>query len=137
MLSTLQRELEVVDSFFHLMQVRFGDRIQLERSLEPGCLDKKVPTLALQLLVENAIKHNVATDQAPVRICITATARGVEVANTITRPPQGVRSGQVGLRNLRERYQHLSRYQPEVLQQPDRFQVRLPYITAIRKEAYV
>jgi hypothetical protein len=136
-LSPLQRELEVVDSFFHLMQVRYGERIQLEKSIEKGCLDQKVPTLALQMLVENAIKHNVATDDAPVRIRITAAGKGVLVENNITRPPQGVHSGKVGLLNLQERYRHLSRHQPEVQQQEGHFRVRLPYITEIRKEAYV
>lgn len=136
-LSSLQKELEVVESFFHLMQVRFGERIQLEKSIEKASLPLQLPTLALQLLVENAIKHNVASDNAPVRISIRATDQGVVVENNITRPPQGVKSGQVGLRNLRERYRHLCRHQPKVIQEGDVFRVSLPFITTIRKEAYV
>lgn len=135
--SSLQQELEVVDSFFHLMQVRFGERIQLEKAVEKKCLNRKVPTLSLQLLVENAIKHNVASAQAPIKIRISTTAEGVLVENNITRAPQGVKSGQVGLRNLQERYGHLSRHQPLVEQDEHAFRVSLPYITEIRREAYV
>ncbi|AHM60092.1 signal transduction histidine kinase LytS [Flammeovirgaceae bacterium 311] len=136
-LSSLQQELEVVDSFFHLMQVRFGDRIKLEKQVEPKCLQHKIPTLALQLLVENALKHNVASTNTPVLIKIRADSEGIAVENNITRPPQDLKSGKVGLRNLQERYQHLSAKNPVVAQSAESFKVQLPYISHRKKEAYV
>jgi two-component system LytT family sensor kinase len=136
-LSSLQQELEVVDSFFHLMQVRFGDRIRLEKQIEPKCLQQKIPALALQLLVENALKHNVASTNTPVVIRIEAHPEGIAVENNITRPPQDLKSGKVGLRNLQERYQHLSANNVVVTQNVETFKVQLPYISHRKKEAYV
>ena len=136
-LSSLQQELEVVDSFFHLMQVRFGERIRLEKTVEQNCLQQKIPALALQLLVENALKHNVASTHKPVVIHIIANAEGVLVENNITRPPQDLKSGKVGLRNLQERYQHLSAKNVVVSQSGGLFKVQLPYISHKKREAYV
>ncbi|WP_224995774.1 sensor histidine kinase [Cesiribacter sp. SM1] len=136
-LSSLQQELEVVDSFFHLMQVRFGDRIRLEKTVNQKCLQQKIPAMALQLLVENALKHNVASTSTPVVIRIEAHPEGIAVENNITRPPQDLKSGKVGLRNLQERYQHLSAKNVVVTQNSESFKVQLPYITNSKKEAYV
>ena len=136
-LSTIQNELEVVDSFFHLMQVRYGDRILLLKEVDTNCLKRKIPTMALQLLVENAIKHNVASKELPVVIKIRVNTTGVEIENNITRPPQDAKSGQVGLRNLQERYEQLSAKSAEIRQVAGSFLVQLPYISHTRKEAYV
>ena len=136
-LNTLARELEIVDSFFHLMQVRYGDRIKLHKEVDRECLQQKLPTLALQLLLENAIKHNVASTETPVLIMLSVNSKGVVVENNITRAPSDTKSGKVGLRNLQERYEHLSGKVPRIEQSSDTFSVHLPYITSLRKEAYV
>ena len=136
-LSTLQNELEIVDSFFHLMQVRYGDRIRLLKDIDTNCMQHKVPTLALQLLVENAIKHNVASQEQPVNIQLRADKKGIVVENNITRPPLDAKSGKLGLHNLQERYLQLSGKSVEIRQADGSFRIALPYISRPRKEAYV
>ena len=136
-LSSIAQELEVVDSFFHLMQVRYGERIQLSKEVDERCLQQQLPRLALQLLVENAIKHNVASKETPVHISIRITSNGAIVENNITRKPQDAKSAKVGLHNLRERYAYLSGKSILIQQSSSNFLVELPYIKAIRKEAYV
>lgn len=136
-LSTLQQELEVVDSFFHLMQVRYGNRIRLVKEIDSNCLQQKVPTLALQLLVENAIKHNVASQEQPVIIQLRADKAGVVVENNITRSPDNTKSGHIGLNNLQERYRQLAGTEAGIVQEGGQFRVLLPYISRPRKEAYV
>lgn len=135
-LNSLQKELEIVDNFFHLMQVRFGQKIMLEQEIEPDCLNRQLPTLALQLLVENALKHNVATAEDPVRIYVKATKEGVLVLNNATTLPEQVSSRGIGLKNLQERYQHLSNKQLAIFQSSNRFEVRLPYIYT-KQQAHV
>lgn len=135
-LSSLAHELELVDSFFHLMQVRYGERIQLQKQINEKCLQRQIPALALQLLVENAIKHNVASTEQPVRIFISADSGGIAVQNNITRSPQKLKSGKVGLLNLQERYQYLCGKALSVEHTESSFSVLLPYISSQRKEGY-
>jgi hypothetical protein len=57
---TLMREMEYLDKYLEIEQVRFGDRLEVRRSIAPGTLDLMVPNLALQPLVENAVRHGIA-----------------------------------------------------------------------------
>lgn len=136
-LNSLQQELEIVDNFFQLMKVRFGDKIILQKEIAGDCLQKQLPTLALQLLVENAIKHNIASEDKPVIINLKAGREGVSVSNNITLPPVPYASGGIGLRNLRERYAQLSDKQLLMNRTHCRYEVKLPYISLSKKEVYV
>lgn len=136
-LNSLEKELEIVDNFFHLMQVRFGQKIMLEKNIEPACLSRKLPTLSLQLLVENALKHNVATAENPVLISIKAVKKGVVVVNNATSSPAQVVSRGVGLKNLQARYQHFSNRQLLASRSDSHYQVQLPYIREPKLKANV
>src|SRR6202040_3536766 len=68
----LQGELESLDKYLEIEQVRFGSRLTVHRSVEPATLDMLVPTLILQPLVENAVRHSIAPRAAGGRIEIRA-----------------------------------------------------------------
>ena len=57
---TLERELEIVDDYLALESLRFGERLRIERDIEPGALGVRIPVMLLQTVVENAIKHGIA-----------------------------------------------------------------------------
>jgi two-component system LytT family sensor kinase len=130
-LNTLAREIEIVDNYMHLMKVRYGDKVVLEKRIKAGTEGHFLPALAIQLLVENALKHNVASLDSPLKIMITADQTQVVVTNTITHQPESIESTGIGQQNLRDRYLHYGRQRPSISQSEGFYEVRLPYITQI------
>ncbi|HXB70357.1 MAG TPA: histidine kinase [Candidatus Acidoferrales bacterium] len=107
---TLKREMEYLDKYLDIEQVRFGERLQVARSIEPDALDLLVPNLALQPLVENAVRYAVAPRAAGGRVEIAARVAGgsltIEVQDDGPGAPGGFREG-VGLSNTRARLEQL------------------------------
>ncbi len=79
----LERELEFLDLYLGLEQYRFADRMQVEREVDERALACQVPTLLLQPIVENAIKHGVATMSSRCRILFTARVEGDRLVVTV------------------------------------------------------
>src|SRR5262249_48097314 len=69
---TLKREMEYLDKYLEIEQVRFGDRLEVRRAIEPGALDLLVPNLVLQPVVENAVRHGIAPRASGGRIDVVA-----------------------------------------------------------------
>lgn len=108
-LVTLNDEMRFVDSYCLMMQTRYGDNLKVERRIDPSFLSYYVIPISLQLLIENALKHNVVSDRYPLTVTIetlpssTHDAR-IRVSN-IVRPKQEMEQGNgVGLVNLSKRY---------------------------------
>lgn len=128
-LNTLKQELDIIENYMHLMHIRYGRKVVLEQRIKPCALQRYLPALGIQLLVENALKHNVASLEIPLKIIITADHEQVAVANTITQKPQNIQSNGVGLANLTARYQHHNGKPPRIYQSEGFYYVCLPYIT--------
>ena len=128
----LADELALVDSYLAVEQIRFGERLRIERSMAEGCADCQVPPLILQPLVENAIRHGVAhlLDGGTVTLGsrIEAGRLRLRVENPCDpdrpRNPAATRSG-IGLANVRQRL--AAAFGTEgaltVNEKPDRFRV--------------
>ena len=58
-LITLRMELDFIHSYFHLLKTRYGDGIELNLNIPERLMDRSIPPLTLQILIENAVKHNV------------------------------------------------------------------------------
>ncbi|HTE55489.1 MAG TPA: histidine kinase [Kofleriaceae bacterium] len=120
-------ELAMVREYVWLLRIRFGDAIQL-RVLGDQAAGGRLPPLSLQLLVENAVKHNELGEDRPLEIEIDLRAGEVAVS-TSYRPRRLVRpSAGIGLRNLDERYRLLGAGSIRVRPGPDRFEVVLPLV---------
>jgi two-component system LytT family sensor kinase len=104
---SLQEELDVLGEFLEIEQVRFGDRLKVEKDICPSTLDAAVPTLLLQPIVENAIKHGIAPFSAPGRIRISSAATDGKLRLTVQDSgrgfPKDANGSGVGLANTRER----------------------------------
>ena len=109
----LRRELEYVQLYLSIQQVRFQDRLRVEIRVDPGLLDAAVPHLGLQPLVENAIQHGIGQSSSPGNLGISAVRLGetLEIKvqdNGPGLPPAGWQSGRgIGLVNTQARLRQL------------------------------
>ena len=127
-LIALRREMKLVESYFYLLQTRYPDSLHLELDLLEESRQKKVPPLALQLLVENAVKHNAFSKDQPLRIRISCDAHDLWVQNDIRpRTTAKKNSFALGLDNLSARYMLLGATPPEV-RKTDLFTVKIPLL---------
>jgi len=104
---TLNEELSLVDRYYEIESVRFGERLRMERFIETGAERCLVPPLLLQPLVENAVTHGVAHVLEGGTVRVRAHRRGSGLTITVDNPcdpdrPPGRGTG-LGLRNVRER----------------------------------
>ena len=123
----LADELALVRQYVWLLRIRFGDAIVMSIAGDEAAA-VRLPPLSLQLLVENAVKHNELGDDRPLEIEIEVREREVTVTSSyrprrLLRPPAGI-----GLRNLDERYRLLGAGAIRVRPGPDRFEVTLPLV---------
>jgi two-component sensor histidine kinase len=107
---SLREELHFLDRYLLIEQIRFGDRLSVEKQIEAAALDAAVPILILQPLVENAVKHGIETRIAPGVIRISARRAGdtllLEVCDNgrgLAKTANGIPKEGVGLSNTRSR----------------------------------
>ncbi|GAB3275811.1 hypothetical protein GCM10027347_49320 [Larkinella harenae] len=129
-LTTLSRELQFIQSYFHLLETRYGRGIRLIVEVTNGWMNSQLPPLTLQLLIENAVKHNVVSSEHPLKIHISATEPGwLVVRNNLQRKPKDrVKSTKKGLLNILTKYKMLNQQTPSVQETDDEFIVTLPLI---------
>jgi two-component system LytT family sensor kinase len=117
-LTTLQKELSFIESYGHLLKTRYGDGMKLYIHVEENLLNRRIPPLTLQLLVENAVKHNVIRASRPLTIFILSTeneqlmVRNNLQKKTLTAGAEHFESTRVGLINIITKYRLLNEYQP-------------------------
>jgi sensor histidine kinase YesM len=134
-LTSLREELRFIESYNHLLRTRFGEGFQPEISVSRTALDLQLPPMTLQLLVENAVKHNVVSLQSPLLLQIAVIDGSLVVTNNIQRKSKSAPSTQVGLQNIRSRYSLLR--QPDIRIEDDgsQFTVIVPLINNEMKPA--
>jgi two-component system sensor histidine kinase AlgZ len=103
---TLAEEIDLAKRYLDIEQVRFGERLQVEWSLDPAAAAARVPPLLLQPLVENAVKHGVEPSESGAQVKVTTQRRGdtviVKVTNTVP-AGQGMPGHGEAQANVRER----------------------------------
>ncbi len=123
----LKEELALVENYFFLLQMRFGDNLKVTRNIENTQF--QIPPLSLQLLIENAIKHNIISTATPLSIWIESNENNktIIVRNTLNLKPNSEGTG-IGLVNLNERFKILASHEIEIEQNESEFVVILPLI---------
>ena len=128
-LSTLQNEVRFIESYYQLLRTRHGEAVQLKIEIDKKYDNYLLPSLSLQLLVENAVKHNVLSKNRPLMIDIfTTSGNKLVVSNNFH--PRTVKgpSNKIGLDNIRSKYALLHQQGFHVLQDGKSFSVVLPLI---------
>jgi sensor histidine kinase YesM len=125
---TLTEELEFVQSYYYLLRIRFQQSLTLEVNVPNSVMNSPVPPLTLQLLVENAVKHNSFTSEKPLFIYISAIDNtSIKVANSKPESAQASTSFKMGIENIRKRYAFFTD-KPIEIRDEEKFTVSLPVI---------
>lgn len=126
---TLREELEFAQSYIDMMGIRYGDNLKGVQQIAPQCLDKLVVPISLQLLIENAIKHNVISNHHPLTIHLaTSGDNALVVSNSLQPKNDQVQSEGIGLDNLNQRYMLLFEREITIRQTASEFAVEIPLI---------
>lgn len=129
-LVTLAEELAFVKSYYYLMQVRYQEHLKIDINIPSRLLNSWVPPLAIQMLIENAVKHNEVSKAHPLFIYISAQDNTlINVSSTKTVAAPNAQSLQVGLANIKNRYKFFTN-EKIVVKDNDKFVVQLPVIKA-------
>lgn len=125
---TVKEELELVEYYFFLQKKRFGDNLQVTFDISEVALNSIIPPMSIQILAENAIKHNIITKAKPLKIRIYSTDQDLIIENNLQEKTTKEVSTGVGLNNIVNRYQILFSRQIQVIKKEAIFEIRLPII---------
>jgi len=128
-LITLQQELEFIDAYFQLIATRFQDALYLKKDISREKLNLQIPPLTIQLLIENAIKHNSFSKSDPLIIEILETdTHNLKIRNNLKRHIMPVTTTGSGLKNIQYRYKYFTDRQVKILDTGKYFEVIIPLI---------
>ncbi len=124
---SLETELEVLQDYISLLKIRFGESLNINLTLESDARIA-IPPLTLQMLVENAVKHNIASRNLPLDISIFRQGDQIVVENNLQSRLNNPESTGIGLINIQERYRHVSEKPVAIENGPYTFRVILPVL---------
>lgn len=128
---SLEAELDFVEAYIAIQKERFLENLKVSIEVPSSFLQKKIIPLSLQLLIENAIKHNVISTKKPLHITIQTDETGqyIQVINNLQKKSKVLHSTKVGLENIKERYRLLSNEQRvNVNESSSHFKVDIPLL---------
>lgn len=135
-LVALGSELEFTVAYSYLVKKRFGEKVSIAIAVSDHYLGYSVPPLSLQLLIENAIKHNVISQKSPLNIRIEVNSGDyLIVKNNYKKKPVIERPTKVGLINLKQRYDFFTNRKVEVICDEITFLVKIPLLLASERRA--
>jgi hypothetical protein len=123
---TLREEVEFARSYLYLLKIRFGNAINAAIDLPDDKLQCNMPPNTLQLLIENAVKHNIASQKRPLSVEIFSDQDSVVIRNNLQPKARQFMSSQVGLSNISQRYRLITGKDIGIRKTTSDFTVYLP-----------
>jgi LytS/YehU family sensor histidine kinase len=124
----LSEEIEFTQQYIDLIEERFIEGLHIEQRIEERYLDMMVVPCSLQLLVENATKHNIVSAELPLRISIETLEGCIVVRNTLQPRTHGQPSTRLGLENIRQQYLDITNRDISIEKTDNEFIVKLPIV---------
>lgn len=128
LLATLKDELEFTNAYSHILKERFEDGLEIQIDIPDEYLNKEMPPITMQMLIENAIKHNIVSEEYPLKIRVYIENDFVVVTNTIQPKNFNESSNGIGLHNIAERYKLLANKEIVIINEPTNFTVKTPLL---------
>lgn len=131
--ASIEKELAITRSFIEVLKIRYEENVAVTIDIEPKYKDWYLPPLSLQMLIENAIKHNEISTSKKLNISIYNRGEQLLVRNN--RQPKVITKGSngIGLKNIQKRYSFLLNKNLEVIKLEKEFIVILPLVKAIEQ----
>jgi LytS/YehU family sensor histidine kinase len=127
-LISLQKEIEFIESYNLLLKTRFGDGFLPEITVADDKSDCLLPPMTLQLLIENAVKHNIVDPDQPLVLKLYTERDKLIVSNNLQKKNKSVVSNKIGLSNIVSKYRLLNMPEVEIQETETQFKVILPLI---------
>lgn len=124
----LKEELDVLNAYSFLLKTRFGNNLNVHIDIPEEKLQKRIVPLSLQILMENAIKHNIVSSDKPLHINVFTDNGSLVLSNNLQVKNQVNESTGIGLENIRNRYRLLSNKEVKVSSSENYFTVSIPLI---------
>ncbi len=125
---SLKEEIELLNSYIFLLKIRHEGNLEISINIDAQKLNNYVPPLSLQMLVENAIKHNIISEKKPLKITIFNSNNSLIVKNNLQPKVYTNESTKIGLNNLTERYKHISEKAPEFYIKDNEYVAEIPLL---------
>ena len=125
---TLREEMEFVNAYNFLLKMRYEENLEFDIRIEEEAETLQLPPMSVQLLIENAVKHNEISNRHPLVIRVCTTGKQLTVSNPIQRKKTASGGLQIGLANLAKRYSLLFKEEIEVREDNNTFIVTIPLI---------
>lgn len=134
-LVSLQDEMQVVDHYLYLQKMRFREKLIIHTDIPAIYLGKGIPSFSIQMVVENAIKHNIVSRLRNLTINLYIEDDFVVVANNLQRKQEPVPSTFTGIKNIIDRYALLTAVPPVFTETAEQYIVKLPLLEFQSKHA--
>ena len=130
----IKDELDFINSYIFLLSKRFEKNLNINLKISIGWLNYLIPPLSLQLLIENAVKHNIISSEKPLNISISIDEdEYLNIENNFQKKRTFESSTKIGLENLKSRYRFFTDRKVEIISDENIFQVRIPLIKEMPK----
>ncbi len=127
-LGSVKEELKVLESYVHLIEQRYQDNYKVHINVNAQLLQKRIPILALQLLMENAVKHNEISANKPLYVEIYDEGNWIVMQNILQKRTGHIESTNTGLKNLNTRTKLQMNQEIKILKSKTHFTVKVPTI---------
>ena len=125
---TLREEMEFVSAYIFLLKMRYEDNLEFDIRIDEAAGGRQLPPMSVQLLIENAVKHNEISNRHPLVIRVFTEGNRLTVSNPVQRKLTASGGLQIGLANLAKRYNLLFKEEIEVREENNTFIVTIPLI---------
>ncbi len=122
---SLSKEIDFAKDYLYLQSIRFGNNLRYSIDVNKN---KMIIPMALQILIENAIKHNSISDKKELKITISNDNKYVIVSNNRNPKKEATTGHEIGIKNIKERYKFLTDQEIKIVESPTKFKVYLPLL---------
>lgn len=124
----LSEELKLIETYFYLQKKRYSENLRLDIAINEEVLSSLIPPMVLQMIIENAIKHNVISAEKPLAVSIFTDDKFITITNKLQRKKDKEPSTGIGITNIRDRYALLGFGDIQIISSCGQFTVKLPLI---------